>query len=658
MRLLKSPVFWLTILLIALILALHVDLAWVRGPVEWRWPRHDSTIAKTRVWLPLLLLVVVLGGMKGLEKPLNRRPSLSPFFLFIASLLIQISFVYLESAPVWVTLFHRTVSSTSGGFFSVASNTQDIPSLLQQFPSAMAQFNAVHPRTHPPGLLLFFWSMSGWLSSWPTFSESFSTLLRPTICQDAYLTTLPNTVLASASVQMSVPVWGALTVFPFYGLARRLSNDMTARWATLLLVLSPSMVLWAAQWNQLYAFLTAVCLYLAHLGLTRRLWWLFLVAGLLVSIATFLSLANLALACLIPLYSLIFILFTSQSWRTGLYGYWQQGIAYGVGLASVWLIYYLTYGVGFWDITRAGMAVHTELDRTYTTWLGYNLYDFFLFLSFPILILALQSLRLAVNFSGTSAIASQYNQLNLRETAVSPALAAIFTFWITLLALNLSGIVRGEVARLWMFLVPLAVLAALPAILTWGSRIMWAMIIFQAAFLLVLGYNLWLIRPGLPHIANQTAVPSLTAFTHPVTAELDPDRAISFLGYKLQPEPLRRNDTLQIILYWRASQEDHTRYPYTVFVHMLDADGNLVAQYDGIPQGGQYPNSCWQQDQVVVDVATLPLPPDLPPGTYTLQAGMYRPDWLQAGNPAHRVPVFQHGQMSDAIQLGEVEVVK
>lgn len=60
-----------------------------------------------------------------------------------------------------------------------------------------------------------------------------------------------------------------------------------------------------------------------------------------------------------------------------------------------------------------------------------------------------------------------------------------------------------------------------------------------------------------------------------------------------------------ITLYWRALTE--TDADYTAFVHVLDADGNIIAQRDAQPRGGQYPTSLWMKDEYVADRIHLPL---------------------------------------------------
>ena len=56
-----------------------------------------------------------------------------------------------------------------------------------------------------------------------------------------------------------------------------------------------------------------------------------------------------------------------------------------------------------------------------------------------------------------------------------------------------------------------------------------------------------------------------------------------------------------------------------MFVHLLDAAGNIVAQDDGLG----YPPHTWQPGDRFLQLARLPLPPDLPAEEYTLQFGLY-----------------------------------
>lgn len=92
---------------------------------------------------------------------------------------------------------------------------------------------------------------------------------------------------------------------------------------------------------------------------------------------------------------------------------------------------------------------------------------------------------------------------------------------------------------------------------------------------------------------------------------------IELLGY----DAAQQEGMLAVTLHWRCVEPPHA--DYTVFVHLLDAAGEIVAQRDGQPQGGTYPTSVWDVDEVVGDEHRLALPPDLPPGNYRLRVGLY-----------------------------------
>jgi hypothetical protein len=75
-------------------------------------------------------------------------------------------------------------------------------------------------------------------------------------------------------------------------------------------------------------------------------------------------------------------------------------------------------------------------------------------------------------------------------------------------------------------------------------------------------------------------------------------------------------------LYWQAVGEMDT--DYTVFVHLVDGNGTVWGQDDSAPMNGTYPTTLWQPGEFVTDAHQLTLPPDLPPGDYGLEVGMYQ----------------------------------
>src|SRR5690606_18762652 len=66
--------------------------------------------------------------------------------------------------------------------------------------------------------------------------------------------------------------------------------------------------------------------------------------------------------------------------------------------------------------------------------------------------------------------------------------------------------------------------------------------------------------------------------------------------------------------------------PHHVFVHLVDAQGNRVAQSDGEPmtQDGRAPTGSWLPDEYLITRHTLTLPLDAQ-SPFTIQTGLYLP---------------------------------
>ena len=82
-------------------------------------------------------------------------------------------------------------------------------------------------------------------------------------------------------------------------------------------------------------------------------------------------------------------------------------------------------------------------------------------------------------------------------------------------------------------------------------------------------------------------------------------------------------EIVPLTLYWHASGAPDKEY--TVFLHLLDQNGERIAGADAPPVGNYYPTSLWQDGDVIDDVHRLPLPPDLPAGEYQVVVGLYDP---------------------------------
>ena len=93
------------------------------------------------------------------------------------------------------------------------------------------------------------------------------------------------------------------------------------------------------------------------------------------------------------------------------------------------------------------------------------------------------------------------------------------------------------------------------------------------------------------------------------------------VGYALNDDVLGPGDELQISLRWEGLT--HITKSYSVFVHLVGADGVLWAQSDGAPVDGLLPTTYWVASEKITDRRSIQIPPGIPPGRYRLDVGMY-----------------------------------
>jgi len=117
----------------------------------------------------------------------------------------------------------------------------------------------------------------------------------------------------------------------------------------------------------------------------------------------------------------------------------------------------------------------------------------------------------------------------------------------------------------------------------------------------------------LPPLATVTAEPAQTS-------GVIFDGRFRLSGFDA-PESAAAGEALPITLYWEAVAPDGR--DYTVFIHLLNEAGELVAQSDGQPGAGTYPTSIWAGGERIVDEHVLILSPDLAAEEYTLLVGLY-----------------------------------
>jgi uncharacterized membrane protein len=126
---------------------------------------------------------------------------------------------------------------------------------------------------------------------------------------------------------------------------------------------------------------------------------------------------------------------------------------------------------------------------------------------------------------------------------------------------------------------------------------------------------------------------------------------IKLLGYTLEAEEIKPGDSVQLALYWQALANMDASY--TIFTHLIDQEERIMGQQDNPPVSGLYPTTKWTPGEKVVDRYKIATGPEIPPGEYSIEIGLYELD------TGERLPVLDvMGLPQDSrIILGKVRVV-
>ena len=607
---------------------------WLRGDLDWRWP-YSAPVFSLRLGLVLLLLALYIGVAARLwKRTTNDNAGWVVAYAVVAGLLIQVLAQLIVDEDPLRQLILRTGSTDIGGYFDVAtfyySNTGDF---LRQFPQNAPGWN-VHPQRHPPGLILYYAGLQRVFARLPALTGPILGLVNPYRCEYQPLVAISDTQYAAVIGGLLSPLLTVLSLIPMYVIGRRLLGQRAALGAVLISPLLPGYVLWAGVWDQAFVMVTVLMLWLLYTALVERRHWAWWVMGGLLSVASFFTHAMLVLLGFIGIYTLFNLWLGRDYWRSR----WRQlllnGIGFALMLGSVWLVYWLLFDVTFLEVYRANTTPHFAVSTHYFSRLFYNSYDFILFLGFAPALVGVVAVWQVLRARGKRSELSQVQIL-------------VLAFALTMVVLVVSGVSRAEVGRVWVFLMPLATLAAFAAkdgpSHSPGRWLMTAALIALQTVVLQATINDYL-TPRIKSIERSEQMPeSATALGSQI------GDSIQLAGFEVDKLEMRPGETLNVTLYWRSVRQPHE--PYVAFVHVFEAQQGFAGQLDSPPRRGEYPTFCWQRGEVVQDDISITIEAEATPGDYELLVGMYtRPD-------AQRLPTSGPGARDFAVLLTEIRVL-
>lgn len=114
-------------------------------------------------------------------------------------------------------------------------------------------------------------------------------------------------------------------------------------------------------------------------------------------------------------------------------------------------------------------------------------------------------------------------------------------------------------------------------------------------------------------------------------------RQLALEQFSITPAAFPLGSELTVELQWRALIPPAR--DYTLFVHLVDDQGNTVAASDQPLTGGYYPSGLWDAGERVTHVHRMALPATLADGDFELRIGLYDPA------TGERLPIFDANEV-------------
>jgi hypothetical protein len=442
-------------------------LAWfdwlplLRGPApypeEWRWLYREgvpTAIPWTGLACSCAITLLLLGSDRGLSP---RRLLCAATALGVVLQVALLGAVGERSGVGF--MIHRVLNPGFTSYFTVAisSEAADVPDLLAHYSERMQAFEteAPHAGTKPPGAVLYYRGLFALCRAAPWLSDSLVAIATgsdPRLQSQVYKRGGGAGLATAFLGPVLLVLLCALTCFPVAALSRTLGAEAmeSARIGALWTIL-PGPTLMTPVMDQGIAWLVACATALLAAALTgRRTRLAAALAGAAAATAILISYGSAVFLCIGA--AAVVALGLSRLDARALSQVMLPCLLFIASAAAVLLLPAL-FGFRHVENFQAAMQLHFEhytSPRSYWTWLLFNPWDLAVFLGFPVALLLVRHIWQASR--GFVHKKSWPSNALVRVQLVTGA---------CLVAVLLSGAIRGEVGRLFVPLMPLLLVAAL-----------------------------------------------------------------------------------------------------------------------------------------------------------------------------------------------------
>ena len=115
------------------------------------------------------------------------------------------------------------------------------------------------------------------------------------------------------------------------------------------------------------------------------------------------------------------------------------------------------------------------------------------------------------------------------------------------------------------------------------------------------------------------AAPSLSMLTLPISFE----NGLTLVGYQVNANQIAPGQSFEALTYWQVTERP--KPPVAIFVHLLDATGNIRGQHDGLGAA----MAMLEPGDLIIQRHIVTANGNATPGTYRLQVGLYQPITLE-----------------------------
>ena len=441
-------------------------VAWGPSPIgldDWRWfriaaPAWESALVALVIYMLIGFATVVACRRAGRQ---GRGGDAG-----VVALLAALAFVaQVLAAKQLPGDYHESIiaigKAGANRYHTAAREVPDLRAVLGDYPHWMRQGSHKLIVTHPAGPLSLFWLLNhafagdearaGRFVRWCEDRLAGGTHVRdpggPYAAFELFARMTNAEVAGAWLATFALRLAASLLVLPVYAMARRLHGRHAGLVAAGFSAVVPSLLLYSPGLDQAFPVIAATACWLGWTAGEFRSRWRAAAAGATVAVGLFFSMSFAVVAAWAGLLALAAL-------RRGAEPCSPRKLcellaAAGVGLVAPVAVLYMAFAynsLAVWSAClEANAKFNAQSGRVYWKWALANPVEFLVFLGIPVSCL----------FLGRLVTAVRGLRKGWRDTDWG-----VLVIGGLLVALNLLGLNRGEVSRLWMFLMPGCLVAA------------------------------------------------------------------------------------------------------------------------------------------------------------------------------------------------------